>query len=141
MAPPAVGAQIRVLVAGKGGAPAGDEDELVESARQGLRCRDIASASARAQKTRFVWAMELVIRYLLNSLDKAELLAMTPEAFGDVVFEVFSLIVVRTKLPEKYRNILEHEEEWKRVCRAMVPVRHGAGAPAPTADVPAADTE
>ena len=103
MAPAAVGAQVRVLVAAKGGAPAGDEDALAEEARQRLRYRYLpADAVTKALRVRYVWAMELLIRYLGNSLDEDELKAMDPASYGELVHELFLVVVGRTKSSQKY---------------------------------------
>ena len=56
---------------------------------------------------------------------------MDPASYGELVHELFLVVVARTKLAQKYSRVLDSESEWARVCRSLITVRDGGAAEAP----------
>ena len=65
-------------------------------------------------------ALVPLIRYLQASLGVATFQALPAIEIGDIIFEFVEVILRRTKLQLKFRDIFSGETQWRILCDSMM---------------------
>ena len=113
-----------VISAREGDAP--DESSL-NSTLIAVRARaKLARGSTRSAgelREIFVRALEPVLPLTLEAYEENDLSAMDAAEYGDVIYEILFIIMAHTRIRKNFATILDSEEEWRKVCRTLEPLR------------------
>ncbi|MDA8609300.1 hypothetical protein N9L19_00135 [bacterium] len=119
-------AAIRAAVAARGGRAVGGEDRLTEEVRDRLRpARGEAPGTGR-QRRLLEWGLSPILAYLARALDPGEFDVWSGEDLGDATYEIYRIIVARTRIGGVYSGNLEDADFWMRLCTRLVAIRDGA---------------
>ena len=105
MAPADIAAGLRMAVGARGGTPVGLEDTMIELCRSRLRARVVSGEAVAVRRAIVLSALVPLIRYLQASLGVATFQAISAVEGGDIIFEFIEVILRRTKLQVKFRDI------------------------------------
>ena len=131
MAPATVTVAIRAAIAARGGRAIGGEDRLSEEVRDRLRpARGEAPGTGR-QRRLLEWGLAPIVAYLARALDPGEFEAWSSEDLGDATYEIYRIIVARTRIGAVYSANLEDADFWMRLCSRLLAIRDGAAAERP----------
>ena len=119
MAPATVSRRLALFVTSLGGRPTGKEGPLVDEVRRCLS--DLPKKATAADQQRWLaWGNASLIDYMLESFGTNNVTALSDSEFGDRVFEVFKIVVMRTKRPTKFAWVLDDDLEWQEQIRVLV---------------------
>ena len=106
-----------------------------EAPEEGILASTLASVRSRAKITRgsklsgaglrelFLRALDPIVRLTQEAFEENHLSAFEDSEYGDLCYEVLMPIMAHTHIKKNFSSILDSDEEWRRVCRALVRAR------------------
>ena len=115
---------LQLVVVGKGGRPTGGEGALVDLCRLRLKA-ELANESPSGLRLQFIHGVEPLVQYLKAALPENDYSALQSQGFDDAVFELYKVVAARTKFVRRYAPIVDSEEEWAKVAKALLSISRG----------------
>ena len=106
-----------------------------EALEEGILASTLASVRLRAKITRgsklsgdglrelFLRALEPIVQLTQEVFEENDLSAFEDSEYGDLCYEILMPIMAHTRVKKKFSSILDSDEEWRRVCHALVRAR------------------
>ena len=112
MAPDNVSRRLSLLVTSLRGVPTGGEPALVDAVRSRLGGLPKKATAAEQQKW-LAWGLALVVDYTSKAFTANDLSLLSDSDYSDRIYEFFKVAVVRTKLLQKYADVVDDDLEWQ----------------------------
>ena len=108
---------------------------MVEQCRGRLRVRVPIGEATAVRRAIVLGSLVPLVRYLQASLGVATFQALTAPEVGEIVFEFVEVILRRTHLQSKFKDVFNVEAQWKLLCDSLLlHARSATNIPAPSVD-------